>query len=100
MAQTRTKTSTVAGKVASHAFAMLCLVLILGVMLAAVNSTRCQNEITDSEKYRRQALLYASTLSSDVPGSVIFAPEGSDHAFVYHQDYYKWIALQVANKLL
>jgi len=34
----------------------------------AVNSTRCQNEITDSEKYRRQALLYASTLSSDVPG--------------------------------
>eukprot|EP00286_Rhodomonas_abbreviata_P012027 CAMPEP_0181329804 /NCGR_PEP_ID=MMETSP1101-20121128/23525_1 /TAXON_ID=46948 /ORGANISM="Rhodomonas abbreviata, Strain Caron Lab Isolate" /LENGTH=591 /DNA_ID=CAMNT_0023438945 /DNA_START=47 /DNA_END=1822 /DNA_ORIENTATION=- len=66
----------------------------------ARDSNRCVKEFADSRKYQEQAMLYAETLSDDVEGKVVFGPEGSFHNFVYHQDYYQWIAARIIEHLL
>lgn len=65
----------------------------------AKDSTQCKNERVDTQLYRNQTHLYASTLS-DVLGTVVVAPEGSEHDFVYHRDYYQWVASQIGEQLL
>lgn len=66
----------------------------------ARNSRRCVDLFADSVKYRDQALLYAATLSSDVNGTVVFAPKGAEHTFVNDCKFYQWIAQQIASEFL
>jgi len=65
-----------------------------------ISNQWCVDNAADKRLYFSQAQLYASTLSNDTEGTLIIAPEGSKHDFVYHRDYFEWVSREIGEQLL